>query len=364
MRYIKVFALIFVFLVGGISSTYAADLQSSEEFVVEFKQPLSKKQLMNMVRKFNFVPTELRHQHEDMVSVYTIPKEVEVEEAFENMLAKHQEFLDVAVSSTEDEIAKERDTENKSRLGKMQSKFQSALKEVKDGMFRIHAVTVRDVGLLASREWSVVVSKVAPSSEILRQRGEGQQAKEQQISSLEKVLDFAISKAHASHGIYYVNPSLWVPRSGSSKTTQSMAFNTFYFPNVSGFSSFGGILTYEHETQVYEKNFADYDNYYSSNLPSHYLDFSKFDPDPTIDNFTVGSSQASSITVNTQYWTYMSLRPQFVSTALVRIKGQLGYREPSSCHSPTFCIWPTMTTGSLVMYYAPISYQQSWTYNP
>ncbi len=122
------------------------------------------------------------------------------------------------------------------------------------------------------------------------------------------------------------------------------------------------ILTYEHETQVYDKNFADYDGYWNSNMPIKYRDTTIFDGD--IDNFTVGTSQASSLAANYQYWTYMSLRPQTSSTAGVIIKGQLGYREPSWCYLPLTCIWPTMTTGWLTDYTAPINNQQSWTYNP
>lgn len=260
-------------------------------------------------------------------------------------------------------MAMESDPEHKSRLGKMQSKFRSAEKEKKDGKFRIHAVTVRDVGLLGSNEGGVSVSKVTPSPKSLRQRGEGQRAVERQVSTLEKVLDFVIPNAHAIHGNYWVNPSSWVPRSGSTKTTQTMIFNSFRFPNVSGFSSFGGILTYEHETQVEEANFANYDNYYSSNMPSHYLDFTGFEPNPEIDNFTVGTSCASSLIANTQYWTFMSLRPQSVLTARVKIKSQLGYREPSFCYLPQTCIWSAMTI-RVAEYYAPIYVQQSWTYNP
>lgn len=348
MRTIKVFALIFVFLVCGISSTYAADPQSSEEFVVEFNQPLSKKQLVNMVKKFNFVPTELRHQHEDMVSVYTIPKGMEVKEAFESMLAKHQEFLDVAISSTEDEIAKDRDTENKSRLGKMQSKFQSALKEVRDGMFRIHAVTVRDVGLLASREGRMIVGKVISAPRFA-------QKKEQMAESIKFRPEF-FRKVSYSH-------ELWAPYQGVSKVNQSMSFNTFYFNNV---TSFKGWHSYEHETQVYDNSywsdFVNYDNYHTSNMPSHYLD-SRFADNPSIDNFAIGSNSPFTFLTNTQYYTYISFTAGNKSSATVRIKGQLGQKRYDGCYVGAWCtLYSLETTGSLATISAPISYQLPWTY--
>jgi hypothetical protein len=157
-----------------------------------------------------------------------------------------------------------------------------------------------------------------------------------------------------------VAPRLWYPTKGSTKTDKSIAYNSFYFGDASGFDFFNGILTYEHETQVYDTKFADYGGYWSSNLPNAYKDTAFLD---TLDNFTVGSSKASSIVSNTKYYTSMSLQGGTASTATVRIKGQLGHRYPSSCYS-TWCIFADATTPTLKSYTAPISVQQSWTYTP
>jgi len=114
--------------------------------------------------------------------------------------------------------------------------------------------------------------------------------------------------------------------------------------------------TYEHETQVYNKNFADYNGYWSSNLPRAYYDTPFCD---SIDNFTIGSAQASSIRVNSQYYTYMALRAGSASNATVRTKGQKGHRWPSWCYS-TWCIFADATTSSMATFTAPGG--MSWWY--
>ncbi len=172
-------------------------------------------------------------------------------------------------------------------------------------------------------------------------------------------MDLFIKKVHAAT-VYYVAEKNWVPRSGTSQVTQTYTYNSFVFPNVSGFSSFNGLLTYEHETQVYDNGYANYNNYWSSNMPNSYYDTPFYDK---IDTFTIGTSTASSLRSNTQYWTYMALVLGNVSSANVIIKGQLGHRSPSWCYS-TWCIFADMTTRRLVSYVAPVYTKKSWIYNP
>lgn len=185
------------------------------------------------------------------------------------------------------------------------------------------------------------------------------------------------------------------PYSGYSSVNQDKAYNRFYFSNVEGLYS--DIETYEHETQVYNTQFADYDGYWSSNLPRAYYDTPFLDE---IDNFTVGSAQASDLQSNKQYYTYMALKKgnnsdctgccsyhggvccsggttmccngtplsqtciskgcnQCLNISTVRIKGQKGHRVPSWCYS-TWCIYPDATTSSMCTFTAP-GYQ-SWSY--
>lgn len=145
----------------------------------------------------------------------------------------------------------------------------------------------------------------------------------------------------------------WAPNRGTSDVTRTYTKQTFYFPSI---TAFGSSDTYEHETQVYNSNFANYNNYWSSNLPSAYKDTQFLD---TLDNFTVGTSKASAMVKDKQYYTHMSLTAGSASSATVRIKGQKGKRTPSTCYS-TWCIFATATTGSLATHTAPSGL--SWIY--
>ena len=139
-----------------------------------------------------------------------------------------------------------------------------------------------------------------------------------------------------------------------------MAWNTFYFNDVSYYS---GWESYEHETQVYDGNFADYDGYANSNMPNWYRDTQVSD-DPTVDNFAVGTLTPTALSTYTQYYTYMSLRPGTTSSAFVRIKGQLGFKSYPQCISyGSWCVlYALATTGTLTSYTAPIYYNQGWDY--
>lgn len=150
------------------------------------------------------------------------------------------------------------------------------------------------------------------------------------------------------------NHEPWTPYRGYSKVTKGIAFNKIYFNNTSAFNN---TSTYEQESQVYNKNFANYNGYWQSNLPCAYKDTQVFD---TLDNFTVGSACASSIRAYTYYYTSMSLYGQSAQTATVRIKGQLGYRWPNWCYS-TWCVFPSATSSTIVTFTAPNS-GVWWTY--
>ncbi len=146
----------------------------------------------------------------------------------------------------------------------------------------------------------------------------------------------------------------WAPYGGSSKVTQWLTLQTFAFNNTSDFTY---TRTYEHETQIYDRNFADYAGYWATNMPYGYKDTQYGD---SIDNFTVGCARAERLSAFTTYWTYMSLSPQSSPTALCRIKGQIGHRYPSWCYS-TWCIFPDATSGSLA-YLALPNYGVCWQY--
>lgn len=148
----------------------------------------------------------------------------------------------------------------------------------------------------------------------------------------------------------------WAAYTGWSAVTQSYSYQTFKFDNLIAYID---ISTYEHETQIYDKNFADYAGYWASNLPCPYKDTPFLD---NIDNFTVGSAYADALVANYNYWTYMSLRPQSSKTALCKIRGQIGYRFPSWCYS-TWCIYAlATTTPGCYAYLALPDYGVTWQY--
>ena len=188
---------------------------------------------------------------------------------------------------------------------------------------------------------------------------------------------------------------LWAPVSGYSSVDQSKTYNRFLFSGVAG--QYGADDTYEHETQVYNNDFADYDGYWSSNLPVGYLD-TPFQDD--IDNFTIGSANAEVLEADKNYYTYMALRKgndsdcqgccsshggvvcssgvtqcadgtslsttcinkgcnQCLNEATVRIKGQRGHSIIPGCTS-TWCIFADATTGTMCLLNAP--QYQDWSY--
>ncbi|MFH1598044.1 MAG: hypothetical protein ABIB97_03150 [Patescibacteria group bacterium] len=146
----------------------------------------------------------------------------------------------------------------------------------------------------------------------------------------------------------------WAPYGGQSLIIQAYTYQKFIFNNTSDFTS---LRTYEHETQVYDRNFADYTGYWATNMPYGYKDTSFCD---NIDNFTVGCSRAELLTTYRWYWTYMSLRRQSSGSALCRIKGQIGHRIFGWCYS-TWCIVADATSGTMAYLLLP-NYGCCWQY--
>lgn len=187
----------------------------------------------------------------------------------------------------------------------------------------------------------------------------------------------------------------WAPTIGYSSVNQNKTYNRFKFSTISG--QYGDGDSYEHETQVYNNDFADYDGYWSSSLPIKYYDTPFFDD---IDNFTIGSARAADLQDGKYYYTYMALRKgnnsdcrgccsshggvvcsngiaqcadgsaltstcsskgcnQCLNEATVRIKGQRGHSIIPGCTS-TWCIFADATTGTMCLLNAP--QYKSWSY--
>ena len=343
--------LICMYLSLGVA--FAVD----DEVIAKFTESLSAQQLEEVVEDSGILVREVYFQQGEIQGGYTLKHGETIYSAVENLTERHIEALSNMLSIL-DKTPLSYDSDEQKREDVLYTSISSAFSKVSKHGIRVSSVRLLNNPAVQKLLKSGIVESIKPVQKSFRRGKDSQLKNGSQFSLFQSIFDFLVPNAYA--GYYYVREDLWAPRYGSSKTSQYMAFNTFYFTDASGFDFFGGILTYEHETQVYDKNFVNYDNYWSSNLPMAYYDTPFLD---SIDNFTIGSAQASSIIEDQKYWTYMALHPQTALVSNVVIKGQLGHRYPSWCYS-TWCIYADMTTGWLTDYVAPIINQQSWTYNP
>ena len=300
---------------------------------IAFNDSLSEVELASFLEKNEGTVRELYFKHGDIQGGYTFSNNESLQHSFRELKREHLLFIEAAFS----DMTSSSDKSVKKREEKLNSDLRKSKILAESEKFEVSGIVLENVIDSSQLTFDSVVKKV--------------QVREKTIKNNEVTL------AATS---YYVAPKLWYPTKGTTKTDKGLAYNSFYFSDASGFDLFGGILTYEHETQVYDKAFADYAGYWSTNLPSAYKDTPFLD---SIDNFTIGSSKASSIVANTKYYTSMSLKSGSASTATVRIKGQLGHRSPSGCYS-TWCIYADMTTPTLKSYTAPISSVVPWTFTP
>lgn len=344
MKTYKLFSVV-VLLLSVTTFVYAGDKDNG--VIAHFSKSLSLQELNDIAVNSSIEPNELYFQDGDISGGYKVNVGESVSEAVLRLSEKHEEALSNILKNLEEDL-READAKSVNRLKNLHVSISETLSKHD---LKIRGIRTQNTPALQELFNLNILESIKPIP-VNNQRSK---IGESQFSWS----DLFIKNAYAAT-IYYVAEKNWVPRSGTSQVTQTYTYNSFTFPNVSGFSSFNGIMTYEHETQVYDNGYANYNNYWSSNMPSAYYDTPLAD---TIDTFTVGTSNAASLKSNTQYWTYMALVPGNVSSANVIIKGQLGHRSPSWCYS-TWCIFADMTTKRLVSYTAPVYVKKSWTYNP
>jgi hypothetical protein len=99
----------------------------------------------------------------------------------------------------------------------------------------------------------------------------------------------------------------YVPDRGVYDIRKSWAFSAFIW-NESGFTAWYP-EAYEHEFRVNNEGFAQYDGYWSSNLPQAYLDLED-NQGQGHDEFVIGSDDAEGIRTNTEYSMYIDLKDQ------------------------------------------------------
>lgn len=315
--------------------------ESAKLFDIKFSHNVSPGEVDALVQRTGIKPVELSYEFPSrqggaISGGYLIRQGEDVETALRDMLDKHITFLKEALASIKEESAAGDNPTLATNLKNLTKDFRTLLADAQRGKFSLSGLKVTGGSEILALKMMTHIESVSPVSLPTPTRPQ---------TELMQSLFVPASYYHES----------WAPYRGTSKVTQGQSFQTFYFNKV---SAFGSTSTYEHETQIYDKAFANYDRYWSSNLPNAYFDTPFLDK---IDNFTVGTSRASKLENFKQYYTHVALRKGSARSAKVRIKGQLGRRDPTWCDSP-WCVWARSTTSSLVTFTAPRTGTLSYSY--
>lgn len=291
----------------------------SNDVVATFASPMSPQELSDIVKQSSVLPKEIYFEMHGVYGGYTPQPGEDIDTALKSMRKKHVKFLKFALTANK-KNRKNLAKRNKNKavgLDDLTKQLSRVLKDTNYGQLKFSGIRIEnDEKVLPLLDRGLIQGFSTPTKD---------KTKEETEQEVEDDDRRVYSWYHES----------WAPFGGTSNVTRWQTYQTFYFNNT---SEFGSTSTYEHETQIYNGNFAD-----------------------SIDNFTIGSSQASDIKTYTRYYTYMGLRPGSASTAFVIIKGQRGVRIPSWCHLPQTCIWPRQTTDpGMTRFTAPA--QVNWIY--
>ncbi len=326
MKILSVVPVLVCLLFGGYGCG-GEDSPTDNPVWIELEEPIDLGAFAATLDRDGVTPHDFIVVSGSIQSGYTLSPDETMQEAVARFQALHQQSLDKALLSTETLLAAQ--GPDPWMYENLKSSLLGARADAESGAQKVHR------------------TRMAPENlHYLAERGIGYRETQN--------ADPGDNGEDQDSVLYSYYHESWAPYGGTSKVTQGISYQTFYFNNVSGY---GLDATYEHETQVYDKNFANYGGYWSSNLPTAYYDTPFSD---SIDIFTVGSAQASNLQTYTMYFTTMSLTAGSSPSATVRIKGQKGYRFPFSCYS-TWCIFASATTGSMTTFTAPVQ-GISWQY--
>lgn len=304
---------------------------------ITFEEALSSNELISVVDQNDLQVVEIRY-YDDSASIgkpisggYTLLAGEDIRSALDNMKKKHFQFLKTMLKEIRRRASKETDQIMLDGSRELSIQFSDMLANLRRGKLDLSSMRVNGFKNMERLTQSIKIKSIIP----------------------------VFPRSHTKESGVITNSSsheAWAPYYGTSRVTTSLTSQFFYFNNV---GAFGSDSTYEHETQVYESNFAGYNNYWSSNMPSAYYDTPFLD---NIDTFTVGCAQASSLQNYSQYFAYMALYPEGAPSAVVRIKGQLGRRVPGWCYS-TWCIFASATTTpAMLTFTAPVGAAISYNY--
>lgn len=238
----------FVFITQNVAAS-----ESDQRFKIIFDKPVSLIDLSKIVQNNGINPTELNYKQGDIQGGYTLLHGESIDEALDRFAKKHNTFLALAIAKTEKEIAGAEDDVTAQRVSGLLSQLKRAQLQTAAEGLKVDSIEVN--GNIYFRELDMVKS-IEPIDKISYKIEAG-------VKKASAYVKNAFTEvAHASACC-----EAWAPYGGGTDVNQNYTYQTFYFDNV---SSYGGSNTYEHETQVYDSDFADYDGYWSSNMPNAY----------------------------------------------------------------------------------------------
>jgi len=337
----------FVAVVAMVMTVFSASqnvvaAETSQRLKTTFSNPVTISEFANIARQYGVKPVELHYTLGEIQGGYTVKVGESIDEALVKFTDAHNTFLSIAITKTEKEISDAKDEATLQRVSVLLNQLQTAQFKTNEGGLRIDSIETDGNQSVKELKKAGLVKDIEP----VRKVSDKVNAQLNKALSYVKNVFVGVANASLSH-------ESWAPYGGGSSVNQLYTYQTLYFNNI---SAYGSADTYEHETQVYNVNYADYAGYWSSNMPNAYKDTQFLD---NIDNFTVGTFTGASLQTYTQYYTYMSLSAGSASSATVRIKGQKGHRSPSWCYS-TWCVYPDATTQSMATFTAPGG--MSWQY--
>lgn len=300
---------------------FSGDSQTSEQ--IEFAIPLSSNQYSTIVGEFELETGEINFQVGEFSGGYTLQSA--------NLKGELQSARDTFVENMSN-VLKLKEANHDADSSGLRQSIEAAMGIASQGQMIFSGATVRGSAeaLTEMRQKGIIVN--VPN--------------EKTTQSIKP----AMAPQSSSH-------ETWAPYRGTTYISRNCIFNTLFFDNRSGFNAES---TYEHETHLY-KQYANYGYSWSSNLPRAYKD-TQFLDFGGLDNFTIGTLQASSIQPYKEYCAYMALCPESNINSELWIKGQIGYRYPSWIYS----IWNVFALQTTIpaMYKstAPMAGGVSWGY--
>jgi hypothetical protein len=315
-----------------------------EHIIARFATPLSSPDVISLVHRLNLAPRELYFEvptssETPLAGGYILHRGESIETAFQNLNEKHSAFLRDAILSLAGAMTAASDPVIVSQLHGLQDQLRAAAGV--EG-FTISSLRVENSPALVEMLHSHMLRSIEAAGDVAD-------------------TSLTTSAVNSNEKSYP-----WAPTIGTSEVTQDFTFQTFIFTQPHPFAD---TWSYEHETQIYNTNFAQDAGYWSSNMPNAYHDAYFVDKigieglSSDVFNPTVGTATASLLKTLTMYFTYVGLSHDSPAGARVIIRGQRGHRSPSYCYS-LWCVQPDQTTfpSSFATYLAGPDVTVNWTY--